>query len=95
MKKIIFLFTLALLLHSHNTLAHHKNGHQNTEPEFQNVDCGMLNDFILLQKQKVKSLIHAMKQDPNQAIAIKKILPDEIEKLMKPEFIYNLTCKEV
>lgn len=88
---------LAVILLSQTAHAHHKIGHQNTEPwpEFRRVDCGKLYDTIVLQKKKLQALISAARKDPGQAKAIRLLLPNEIDILNEERYIYKSVCLEI
>ena len=86
MNKRLALFTLIVLL-AGPAQAHHKKGHQNTEPwpEFNRVDCGKLSNYI----DRMEALFGALLRIG------KSPTPGEAEALEKARFLYGSRCFEI
>lgn len=81
------LVALFLVTFAGTAAAHHKQGHQNTEPFINSLpfDCGRMKSFIEAQRDLIRLKLKYHKP----------IFPIEIEKLKDIESIYGCVCREI
>ena len=77
------LLLLVFLVLSGPSQAHHRRGHQNTEPHLARIDCGKVRNFVL--KWEAQRMLRKHGKD---------LLFEEWDELQSARSIYEIVCFE-